>query len=183
MAYRQTAIYSFPRAVLETSVLGLTFLPVARFAPCLLPNSSYCSLLKAARPEWLNEKVRAGPGLSSSSSFGWCGKKLREWAMLLHPRLLLRVQILFSFRRRRPLHNVQSLTLHSVMEVPTACFATSNSSVFLKTPLNVLSFLGRSCFFKPRCLIPLMPPGLSRRLFPSVRPFWILGTALFLTCS
>jgi hypothetical protein len=31
MAYRCTAIYYFPRTVFATSVLGLTFLPVARF--------------------------------------------------------------------------------------------------------------------------------------------------------
>jgi hypothetical protein len=32
MAYRHTAISSFPRAVLATTVPGLTFLPMARFS-------------------------------------------------------------------------------------------------------------------------------------------------------
>jgi hypothetical protein len=36
MAYRHTVISSFPKAVLAMSVLGLTFLPMARFSRCLL---------------------------------------------------------------------------------------------------------------------------------------------------
>jgi hypothetical protein len=38
MAYSCTAISCFLRAVLATSELNLTFLPVARFARCLLSN-------------------------------------------------------------------------------------------------------------------------------------------------
>jgi hypothetical protein len=71
MAYNCTTISSFLRAV-----LGLTFLPVARFAWCLLSN---CSLLKATHPEsslmgyqsvQLYESYRKVPRLSQKRNDG-----------------------------------------------------------------------------------------------------------------
>jgi hypothetical protein len=67
MAYRRTAIYPSPRAVLATSVIGLIFLPVARFSRCLLSNCYRCSLLKADHPEPLPDKVPVSPDLSPPS--------------------------------------------------------------------------------------------------------------------
>jgi hypothetical protein len=69
MAYRRTTIFSFPRAELMTSVLGLIFLPVLWFPWCLLFNHSCYSLLKAACPEQLSDKVpRIGPKCISTMS-------------------------------------------------------------------------------------------------------------------
>jgi hypothetical protein len=96
MAYRRTAIF-FPRSMLATSLIGLTFLPVARFSRCLLSNCSRCSLLKAARPERFPHRVPVGPGLSLSSC--WCGRKFREWSVLSYLWLLLCEPSLLSFRR------------------------------------------------------------------------------------
>jgi hypothetical protein len=68
----------FSRAVLMTSVLGSTFVLVARFFPlCSLCKSSRCSLLKSARPERFPHRVSVSPGVLSSSS-GWCGQNFRE---------------------------------------------------------------------------------------------------------
>jgi hypothetical protein len=68
MSYRLTAIISFPRAVLVTPLLVLTFLPVVLFSWWLLSNLSRCSLLKAARPERLPDKMPVNPIVPPSSS-------------------------------------------------------------------------------------------------------------------
>jgi hypothetical protein len=83
-----------------TSVTGLTFLPMARFARYLLCNCSPCSVLKAARPQRYPYRVTVSPGLSPSSCFSdrW-GQNCLELPMLLHLLLLLCVQSLLSFRR------------------------------------------------------------------------------------
>jgi hypothetical protein len=83
-----TAISSLPKGVLVMSVIGLTFLPAARFSWWLLSNRSHCSLLKAVRPEWFPHRVPVGPGVSASSS-DRCGQNFREWSMLLLMLLLL----------------------------------------------------------------------------------------------
>jgi hypothetical protein len=51
-----------------TSMIGLTFLPVAQFAWGLLSKCSCCSILMAACPEQLLDKVRASPGVPPSAS-------------------------------------------------------------------------------------------------------------------
>jgi hypothetical protein len=51
------------------SVIGLAFLPMARFWQGLFSNCSHCSLLKAIRPELFPDKVQAGPGVPPSSLF------------------------------------------------------------------------------------------------------------------
>jgi hypothetical protein len=87
ITYMHAAISSFPRAVLVTSMISPTFLPVAHFSQCLLSNCSCCSLLKAARHKQLCDKVSVGPGVlpwsifpqhdttqdanSKDPSFGW----------------------------------------------------------------------------------------------------------------
>jgi hypothetical protein len=53
---------------------------------------------------------------------------------------------------------------------------------FPEEPVDVLSFLGGSCSFKPLFRVPFMPSGFARRLVPNVRPFRVLGTALSLPC-
>jgi hypothetical protein len=115
MAYRHTTIYSFLRAVLATSVLGLTFLTIVRFSEKLLSSCSCCSLLKAAHPEWLPDKVPVGPGVppssffphydaqqeanSKDSAFSRCAQNYLKWLVLLHLWLLICMQSLFPFRR------------------------------------------------------------------------------------
>jgi hypothetical protein len=67
------------------------------FPRCLLSNHSHCSLLKAAHPKRLPDKVPVCPGLSQSSCFSnWWRQNYLEWPVLLHLRLLLCVQSLFS---------------------------------------------------------------------------------------
>jgi hypothetical protein len=117
---------------------GLTFRPMARFAWCLLSNCSCCSLLKAAHHKRFPHRVPVGPGLSPSSSFGWCCQKFWEWSVLLHLWLLL-CRLFFCFRGDRPLHNVQSLIFHNLTEVPTTRFTTLNSRVCSRTSYNVLT--------------------------------------------
>jgi hypothetical protein len=84
-----------------TSMIGLTFVPLARFSGCLLSNCSRCSLLKALRPNRFPHRVTVGPGVSPSSCFcdRW-GQKFPEWSMLLHPVFLISCcRSLLSFRR------------------------------------------------------------------------------------
>jgi hypothetical protein len=56
------------------------------------------------------------------------------------------------------------------------------SSYLLLHPLMllpvVLSILRLSCCLAPQFLMPLMPSGFARHLFPNVRPFWVHVTAL-----
>jgi hypothetical protein len=89
-AYRCTAISSFPRAVVVTSVISLTLLPVAWFSQWILSNHSHCSLLKTAHPKCFSHRVPVSPGLSPSSSFTdqW-GQQFPEWSVLLHPWFLI----------------------------------------------------------------------------------------------
>jgi hypothetical protein len=103
--------------------------------------------------------------------------------MLLHLQPLLCVPSLIPFQRRPIHHNVQSLIFRSLMKVPTICFATSSSTVFLKILLSavplpwhgschllctlmplpvVLSFLRGSCYLEPWFLIPVMPSGFAQ---------------------
>jgi hypothetical protein len=63
-SYRRTAISSFPRAVLVTSVIGLAFFPVAQFSRWFLSNRSRCSLLKAVHSEQFPHRVPITPGSS-----------------------------------------------------------------------------------------------------------------------
>jgi hypothetical protein len=53
-----------------TSVIGLTFLPVARFSRCLLSNRYRCSLFKADGPERLTDKVPVRPPSFLSERWG-----------------------------------------------------------------------------------------------------------------
>jgi hypothetical protein len=71
MAYKHTDI-SFKRAVLVTSVLGLTYLSVAWFARSLLSNFP---LLNAACAEWFSHRMPIVPGLSPLSCFSIGGGK------------------------------------------------------------------------------------------------------------
>jgi hypothetical protein len=133
MAYRRTAISSFPRAVLATSVLGLIFLPVARFSRCLLSNPFRCSLLKTDSPERLPDKVRAGPSLSPSSFFLSVRAKVPRVvdAPIFMVLMLLLVVSFFRFGGGRPLHDVLTFifrdsSLHdlqhkSLPEDPAGC--------------------------------------------------------------
>jgi hypothetical protein len=90
-SYKHTAIYSFPRAVLVMSVIGLAFLPRGLFSLWLLTHCSCCSLLKAACPEQFADKVRAGPGVSSTSIYGCAGSNtphhLSRWLFCVGPPL------------------------------------------------------------------------------------------------
>jgi hypothetical protein len=79
-AYRHTTISSSLRVG-----LGVTFLPVAWSARCLLSNCSHCSLFQAVRPKWYLHKVPVGPRLSPSASSSWCTQKLWEWSVFLQP--------------------------------------------------------------------------------------------------
>jgi hypothetical protein len=100
MAYWPTAISSFPKAVLVTCVLGLTFLPVALFSRRLLSNPSRCSILKDARPEQFPDKVPVDSDLSPSSSFSdRCRREIREWSVFLRLQFLSSVQSLLSFEQ------------------------------------------------------------------------------------
>jgi hypothetical protein len=69
MVCRRTAISSFPRAVIAMFVLGLAFLPVARFSRWLLSNCSHCSLLEASRLEQLPDNLLVGPVVLPSTLF------------------------------------------------------------------------------------------------------------------
>jgi hypothetical protein len=101
-AYR----HFFLRAVPATCVLGFTSLPVARFARCLFFNRSRCSLLKAARPDQIPDKMRPGPGLSPSSCFpGQCSYIYRPYSVC---------HLFFRFGGGQPLHNVQSHSFSAV---------------------------------------------------------------------
>jgi hypothetical protein len=85
----------------KTSLLGLTFLPVARFSWWLLSNRSH-SLLKAAHPEQFPQRVPVGPGLSPPSCFSvWWGENYLECLVLLHLHFLHSAQSLLSFLRGR----------------------------------------------------------------------------------
>jgi hypothetical protein len=119
----------FPRAVFETSVIGLTFLLVAQLSRCLLSN---CSLLMATHPERFHHRVPVGPGLSPSTSSGWCGQKFREWSTLLHLRLLLCVKSILSFLRGPTLPQCPDIHFRSLTEVLAARFMASNSRVCVR---------------------------------------------------
>jgi hypothetical protein len=59
----------FPYSELAISVIGVTFLLIARFLPRWSFSKRYIrSLLKCARPERHPDKLRAGPGVLPSSS-------------------------------------------------------------------------------------------------------------------
>jgi hypothetical protein len=87
-------------AVLVTSVISLTLLPMARFSHWLLSKRSHCSLPICSKR--LPHKVPVGPGVSSSSFFfAWCRHKNEEWLMILHLQLL-NLCAAFSFVLERP---------------------------------------------------------------------------------
>jgi hypothetical protein len=81
VAYKLTAISCFPVAEIVTSLIGLTFLPVACFSRRLHSNRSRCSLLKVARPERLRDKMPVGPGLSPSSCSKVYPRDYSVWAL------------------------------------------------------------------------------------------------------
>jgi hypothetical protein len=192
MAYRCTAIRSVPRAVLVTSVIGLTFLPVARFPRWLFSRCPRCSLPKAACPD----KVRACPGVPPSFCLYDPRGKLPRVTGTPTSLVVNLCAVSFSVSE-----GADHSTMSRLMKVPTICFATSSSTVFLKVLLSVvqllrrgsclllrhvmpllvvLSFLRRICSLEPRFLTPLMPSGFVWCLFPNIRPFWVLATALTL---
>jgi hypothetical protein len=175
MTYRRTATSSYPRAV-----LGLTFLPMARFSWCLLSNHSCCSLLKAACPEQFPHRVPVGPGLPASSS-GWCSQKFLEWSILLHLWLLhCCYWSLFCFIVERPLHNVLTFLFQILTNGSTFLFTISHTRAFLKILPDVLSFPRRSCSCMSQSLIPLLSSWRIQRLFPNICPFEVLLATLFL---
>jgi hypothetical protein len=54
-------------------------------------------------------------------------------------------RLFFRFGGGRHLHDAQSLTFPNPMEVPTACFTTSNSSVWPRASYNVFFFPDVAC--------------------------------------
>jgi hypothetical protein len=67
-------------------VIGLTFLPIARFSRCLVSNRSRCSLFKAARPERFSDKVRADTDVPPSTSiWGSAGSCLPHYLYCTGP--------------------------------------------------------------------------------------------------
>jgi hypothetical protein len=107
-------------------------------------------------------------------SFCRCWKSYLEWPVLLHLRLVLCVQPLLSLQRGltppQCLHSVQSPIFRSPMENSAARFATSSPNVRLTVLLNAILLSRRSCFFKSRSLVTLLPSRRVRCLLSSGRP-------------
>jgi hypothetical protein len=180
------------------SVTGLGFLPVAGFSQWFLSNRSHCSLVLSScligcqsdqvyhhhLLRLVREEVRRVVSAPPSITLNLCAVSF------------------FHFGGGRFLSNDLTLTLHSLMEVSTICFATSSSAVFLKVSLTspvlsnrscclllhplmplpvVLSFLRLSCYFRPRFLMPLFHHGFALLLL-NAHPFWVSRTTLFWPC-
>jgi hypothetical protein len=69
------------------------------------------------------------------------------------------------------LHHVLTFIFHSLMEVPTVCFAVSSCTVCLKVLLSVLLFPRCNRSFRPWSFMPLLHYGCARCLFLNVCPF------------
>jgi hypothetical protein len=112
------------------------------------------------------------PGAAKSSKSGECSYIYSSYSVC---------HLFFCFGGGRPLHNVQLLIFHNLMEVWTVCFAISSSMVFLKILPNVLSFLRHSCSFNSQSLILLMHSGCAKHLFLSLHPFKVSLATLSLS--
>jgi hypothetical protein len=176
--------FFFTEAVLTTSVLSLTFLPVARFSRWLFSNSSRCSLLKAARPKQSPHRVPVDPGTSPSSCFSdrWRQNYL-EWRCFYISGSYSVCSLFFRFGGGRPLHIVLTLIFCSLMVVPTIRFATSSSAVFQKILPDVLSFLRRSHSFKFRPLLVFLPSWRVHYVCSTVGPFFTASLTPYRSCT
>jgi hypothetical protein len=127
--------------------------------------------LKAARPEWHFDKVRANPGVSPSPWFSdrW-GKTCESGPCFYISGSYSVCSLFFRFGRNRLLQNVLTFTFHSRMKVPNIRFATSSSTVFPKILPDVLSFLRHSCSLKSQSLILLLPSWRVRCLCSTAGP-------------
>jgi hypothetical protein len=110
-----------------------------------------------------------------------CGQKFQEELMLLPLLFLLHVQFLFPFQRGKLLHNVLIFVFSNPDRIPV-CFTIASLMGFLNILPSVLLFPRSNHCPDPWLLIPVMPSSFTRRLFPNVRPFCVLGTALSLPC-
>jgi hypothetical protein len=156
---RCVTIPSFPRSLLVTSLIGLTFLPIAQFLPrCLFSKRYHCSVLKAARPNRFPGRVPLVQVLAIIQSFFFFSKRR---AKIIPSDRCSHISGSYAniasrlFSRTgwgRPLHKVQFPTFRIVIEVPIICFAIFNP----KISYNFLSVLPL-----PRCdrspELPLMP--------------------------
>jgi hypothetical protein len=165
-----------------TSLIGFTFLPVARFFCCvysptaptahsLKPLLQAGYVIRCESVQVYHHHLPVGAAKSAQ-----CTHMYGSYTVC---------HLFFSFGGGRPLHNVQSL-IFSLMDVPTICIVTSSSTVFLKIlpsvvllprhgsclllhhmmPLPVvLSFLRCSCSLTSRSLIPLGVPVVPSRTY------------------
>jgi hypothetical protein len=179
MAYRRTAISTFPRAVLAMSVISLTFLLAARLfrgvysptAPAvpslrslvpsgfLIGSRRMTILLRLVRskvPGVLNGHTILSPKLLVASSFvseGTDSSKMSSSSFFSNP----------GGRSGFSLHDLQ----YDGLPID---------------PVDVPSLPRRGCYLKSRFLMPLLPSVFARRLLPNVRPFEVPCTASSLTC-
>jgi hypothetical protein len=182
MAHRRTAISIFLSALLAMSMLGLTFLPMAWFARCLLSNCSCCSLLTAARPERLPDKVPASPGLLPSSFFPHHHTPqdaINKFLLLACvcsyiPGSYSVCSLFFPSGGGRPLHNVLTFIFRILTEDPTVRFTIFSPMFFLKFMPDVLSLPGCSCCLKSQFLVPLLRLCLARHLFSNLHAFGVV---------
>jgi hypothetical protein len=68
----------------------------------------------------------------------------------------------FHFKGGQPFHNVQTFIFHSLMEVPTAHFTTSNWKVYLLASNNVFTLPRHSSCLLLRPLILLLVVSFLR---------------------
>jgi hypothetical protein len=140
--------------------------------------------------------------LSRSLTLSFSLSSMRWRLVLLHYRLLLRMQTLFRFGGGRPLHNVQFLMFRNTTDDPYTSFLNCRSMAFPKTsvlfpilssrgcclllhpPLLLTVFL---CFLRcrgsstSRLCMPFSHSWPFHRLFSSVHPLRVFGAILSLT--
>jgi hypothetical protein len=141
---------------------------VARFSWRVLCNFSPCSLLKAARPEWLPDKVRAGPGVPPSSFFWSVREKVLR---VVDAPTSMTLSLFFCLGSGQIPHDALTSIFRISMEDLDASLTTSSATVCLWAPLtflllSVFLFPRHSCCFRPgflcHCYISAAPIISSR---------------------